>query len=200
MRDFKQGSELLLDSVATFATYEIMSYQECVWYAVVASIISQSRVDLKKKVVDSPEILSLIHSMPLLQTYLNSYYDCKYKEFFKAFLSIYQELEKDVFLNPHRQHYTREVRVCAYSQFLEAYKSVTLQSMAINFGVSVEFLDEELSDFIVDDRLNAKIDKVAGVVETKRSESKNHLYQQVVKQGDLLLNRIQKLSKIIDVE
>eukprot|EP01023_Acetabularia_acetabulum_P002035 TRINITY_DN1078_c0_g3_i1.p1 TRINITY_DN1078_c0_g3~~TRINITY_DN1078_c0_g3_i1.p1 ORF type:complete len:315 (-),score=51.81 TRINITY_DN1078_c0_g3_i1:20-964(-) len=94
LRNFKQGSELLLDSVATFTTYEMMSYEQCVWYAVVASVISQSRVDLKKKVVDSPEILSLIHQMPLLQKYLNSYYNCNYKDFFTAFLSIYGEIEQ----------------------------------------------------------------------------------------------------------
>lgn len=29
----------------------------------------------------------------------------------------------------------------AYSQFLEAYKSVTLEAMAKAFGVSMEFLD-----------------------------------------------------------
>ena len=45
-------------------------------------------------------------------------------------------------------------------QFLESYKSVTLQSMATAFGVSVDFIDEELVDFIVAGRLPAKIDKV----------------------------------------
>ena len=53
-------------------------------------------------------------------------------------------------------------------QFLESYKSVTLQSMADAFGISVDFLDEEIADFIVDGRLPAKIDRVAGVIETKR--------------------------------
>lgn len=53
-------------------------------------------------------------------------------------------------------------------QFLESYKSVTLQSMADAFGISVEFMDEEVAEFIVDGRLPAKIDKVAGVIETKR--------------------------------
>lgn len=33
-----------------------------------------------------------------------------------------------------------------------------------------------------------------------RPDTKNYLYQQSIKQGDLLLNRIQKLSKVIDVE
>lgn len=53
-------------------------------------------------------------------------------------------------------------------QFLDSYKSVTLQSMAQSFGVSVDFIDSELADFIVAGRLTAKIDKVAGVVETNR--------------------------------
>ena len=54
-------------------------------------------------------------------------------------------------------------------QFLDSYKSVTLESMAQSFGVSVDFIDQELADFIVSNRLTAKIDKVAGVVETNRS-------------------------------
>lgn len=56
-------------------------------------------------------------------------------------------------------------------QFLDSYKSVTLQSMAESFGVSVDFIDGELADFIVSGRLTAKIDKVAGVVETNRSDA-----------------------------
>ena len=46
------------------------------------------------------------------------------------------------------------------AQFLESYKSVTLGSMAAAFGVSVDFMDRELVDFIVAGRLPAKIDKV----------------------------------------
>ena len=53
-------------------------------------------------------------------------------------------------------------------QFLDAYKSVTLESMAQSFGVSAAFIDAELEEFIVAGRLTAKIDKVAGVVETNR--------------------------------
>ena len=45
---------------------------------------------------------------------------------------------------------------------------MTIDSMAESFGVSVQFLDAELSNFIVSGRLNAKIDTVEGVVETNR--------------------------------
>ena len=53
-------------------------------------------------------------------------------------------------------------------QFLESYKSVTLESMASAFDVSAGYLDSELVDFICAGRLHAKIDKVAGVIETNR--------------------------------
>lgn len=57
----------------------------------------------------------------------------------------------------------------------------------------------ELSRFISAGKLHCKIDKVAGVLETNRPDSKNALYQSTIKQGDFLLNRIQKLSRVIDL-
>jgi len=40
---------------------------------------------------------------------------------------------------------------------------------------------------------------VGGILETMRPDSKNAQYQALIKQGDLLLNRVQKLSRVIDV-
>lgn len=45
-------------------------------------------------------------------------------------------------------------------QFLESYKSVTLDSMATAFDVGLPFLDSEISDLICAGRISAKIDKV----------------------------------------
>jgi len=87
----------------------------------------------------------------------------------------------------------REACVVAYSQFLESYKSVTLEAMATAFGVTASFIDAEVADFIVAGRLPAKIDRVAGVVETTRPDAKNALYQGSIRHGDQLLNKLQKV-------
>jgi len=71
-------------------------------------------------------------------------------------------------------------------------------SLSIFFR-TVEFIDLELSRFIAAVKLHCKIDKVAGVLETNRPDAKNALYQATIKQGDFLLNRIQKLSRVIDL-
>lgn len=40
--------------------------------------------------------------------------------------------------------------------------------MAKAFGVSVDFIDRELSGFIASRSLNCRIDKVSGIIETQR--------------------------------
>ena len=92
------------------------------------------------------------------------------------------------------------MRLVAYKQFLESYKSVTIKSMAYNFGVSIEFIDKELSAFIAAGKLACVIDKVEGVIESTRGDKRVEAqYQKMIKKGDGLLNRMQKLGRALDV-
>jgi 26S proteasome regulatory subunit N7 len=53
--------------------------------------------------------------------------------------------------------------------------------MARAFGVSSEFIDRELSNFIYIGKINCKIDKVSGVVESNRPNKKAELFQNSIK-------------------
>jgi 26S proteasome regulatory subunit N7 len=198
-RNFKRAASLFLDSISTFTTYELFPYDTFIFYTVLTSIISLDRVSLNQKVVDAPEILTVIGKVPHLSEFLNSLYGCQYKSFFIAFSGLTEQIKLDRYLQPHFRYYMREVRTVVYSQFLESYKSVTMEAMATAFGVSVDFIDQELSRFIAAGKLHCKIDKVAGVLETNRPDARNAFYQSTIKQGDFLLNRIQKLSRVIDL-
>jgi len=196
-RKFKKAAHLLLETLATFSAVELIDYETFIFYTVLMSIFALDRVNLKQKVIDAPEILQVIDSIPNLSSLLNSLYKCQYANFFVALAAITDTLKMNRFLAPHAGFYCKELRVIAYSQMLESYHSVQLKSMANIFGITVDFLDKELSRFIVSGRLHCKIDKVAGVVETTRPNSKNAQYQDTIKSGDQLLNRIQKLSRVI---
>ncbi|KAJ4756414.1 26S proteasome non-ATPase regulatory subunit 6 [Rhynchospora pubera] len=198
-RNFKRAASLFLDSISTFTTYELFPYDTFIFYTVLTSIISLDRVSLKQKVVDAPEILAVIGKVPHLSEFLNSLYGCQYKSFFVAFSGLTEQIKLDRYLQPHFRYYMREVRTVVYSQFLESYKSVTMEAMATAFGVTFDFIDQELSRFIAAGKLHCKIDKVAGVLETNRPDARNAFYQSTIKQGDFLLNRIQKLSRVIDL-
>jgi len=198
-RDFKTAAHNFLESISTFTSYELMTYQKLVEYTILTSIISLKRAELGTKVIKGSEILECLHQLPILKKYLNSLYECQYGEFFTSLTEIEQILLSDRLLSRHCVYYIRQMRVMAYSQLLESYRSLTLQYMADAFSVSVNFIDNELSRFIAAGKLNCKIDKVGGIVETNRPDSKNYQYQAVIKQGDALLNRIQKLSRVINL-
>lgn len=53
-----------------------------------------------------------------------------------------QILREDYLLHPHYRYYVREMRILAYTQLLESYRSLTLQYMAEAFGVSTDFIDK----------------------------------------------------------
>ncbi|XP_014676814.1 PREDICTED: LOW QUALITY PROTEIN: 26S proteasome non-ATPase regulatory subunit 6-like [Priapulus caudatus] len=86
-------------------------------------------------------------------------------------------------LNGTSPAFATTVRGCVLSvrTLLESYRSLTLSYMADAFGVSVNFMRQcersELSRFIAQGRLHCKIDKVSGIVETNRPDSKNYQYQ-----------------------
>ncbi|KAL2347004.1 hypothetical protein Fmac_001004 [Flemingia macrophylla] len=168
--------------------------------------VYEGLVSLKQKLVDAPEILTVIDKIPYLSDFLNSLYDCQYQCFFTAFgeqtpglFWFTEKIKLDRYLHPHFRYYMREVRTTVYSQYLESYKSVTIDAMAKAFRVTLDFIDLEVSRFIASGRLHCKIDRLSGVLETNRPDGSNTLYQATIKQGHFLLNRIQKLSRVIDL-
>ncbi|GBE81660.1 PCI-domain-containing protein [Sparassis latifolia] len=198
IRQFKRGGELLLDALSTFTATELVSYNDFVALTIIANVLALKRVDLKKKLMAAPEVTQVIGELPTLADLMKNLYDSHYDKFFFALSTVEQShLLPSRLLSPHTRFYVREMRILAYSQILESYRSLTLDSLARSFGVSVEFVDNELSRFIASGHLHCTIDKVHGIVETNRPSLKNAQYETVIKQGDLLLNAVQRLSKVL---
>lgn len=118
---------------------------------------------------------------------------------FVSIATVESHLKYDRYLHLHYRYYVRNMRRIAYSQLLQSYRSLTLVSMAEAFGVTVDYIDRELSRFIANKQLHCSIDKVKGIVETTRADAKGLLYRSSLKQGDLLINRMQKLTRFINI-
>jgi len=199
IRDFKRAAELFLGAIATFTSYELMDYPVFIKYAVVLAMVALPRAQLHSKICSGSEILEVLHDDPATKQYLFSFYNSQFDRFFRALAFVEQDMKNDRFTHEHYKYYTREMRILAYNQQLKAYNSMSLEYMAEAFGVSVKFIDRELANFITAGRIHAKIDKVNGIIETNRPDAKNRQYQDVIKKGDLLLNRVQKLSRVINI-
>lgn len=199
-RQFKKASDLFVECLSTYASPELMPLSEFVCHGTLACAVVMPRSVMKKKVIDAPEVVEVVNHNPNVDKLLRSLYNCKYAEFFTALAGVEtNHLKVSRYLFTHRKYFTREMRIRAYAQLLESYLSLTIKSMADTFGVTQEFVDKELSRFVAAGRLHCVIDKVGGIVETNRPDTKNAQYQATIKQGDLLLNRIQKLSGVISI-
>ena len=198
-RDFKTAGKNFLEALMTFTSYELFDFKTSVFYTAVINIISVDRKTLKEKIIDNSDVLSCINDIPHLQKFLNSFYDGQYAEFFKELFYIIQVIKKDFYLSKHYNYYINEIRVKVYSQFLQSYKTVTMENMATVFGVSINFIDRELSNFISQGRINAKIDKVSGIIECNHNEQNIDLYQATIRDSDILISKIHKLSKLLEI-
>lgn len=198
-RSWKEAATLFLNVMPTFTATEVVEFKDFVFYTVILTMVSLDRPTLREKLVSSPEVLSAIKETPHLQDFLESYFYCRYKSFMQHFVPIIDLVRNDRYLTRHCRHFMRIMRLNAYRQFLASYRSVKLEAMATEFGVSSDFIDAELSSFISSGKLTCKIDKVGGVVESNEADSRSQVYVEIIKQGDLLLNRMQKLAGAIDM-
>jgi 26S proteasome regulatory subunit N7 len=205
VRDFKGAAALFLEAVPTFGSYELLSYENLIFYTVLTTVFSLDRPDLRVKVIRCNEIQEQLTGggekgelIPVKQ-FLEAFYGCHYDQFFITLAQLESErLKFDRYLAPHYAFYSRALRLKSYEQFLTPYKTVRLDMMAKDFGVSKAFIDKELHGLIAAGLLNCRIDAVHGVIEIHHPDGKNHLYKTVIRDGDILLNRIQKLARVIN--
>lgn len=199
VREWGKAAELFLNVMPTFTATEVVEFKDFVFYTVILSMVALDRATLREKLISSPEVLSVIKETPKLQEFMESYFHSRYEEFMTCFVSIIDTITKDRYMKPHVRRFNRSMRLNAYRQFLASYRSVTLDAMAKEFGVSAAFIDSEIASFISSGKLSCKIDKVGGVIESNEADNRSQVYADIIKQGDLLLNRMQKLSGAIDM-
>jgi hypothetical protein len=98
------------------------------------------------QILSSSEVNGCISSITQLANMTESLYKSSYAAFFVALAEVEQAyLIPNPILAPHARYYVREMRIKAYQQLLESYRSLTLERMSRSFGVSEAFVDRYVS-------------------------------------------------------
>ncbi len=61
-----------------------MPYKSLVQYVILAAALTLPRPELKSKIIDSPEVLEVIHELTSLSDFVTSLYECNYGQFYKG--------------------------------------------------------------------------------------------------------------------
>jgi 26S proteasome regulatory subunit N7 len=204
-RDFKQSAALFISCLKTFTATEFLTNKQYTFYTLLSAAAACDRDTLKNSVLASPEILQVVgnpednEGMQTLFRWLQSYYSCDYKGYYRSLPAIMQMIQEDRLLSLHLRYITCRLCENAYRQYLTPYRSVTLDAMAEAFGVTPDFIDREVSGFTARGKLTCKIDKVANVIEAKTDNPRVQAYNDILKEGDHVIRQVEKLSKLIDI-
>ena len=82
---------------------------------------------------------------------VRSLYVGNYRSFFLALAAVEENFfSQDRYLYEHKGWFVREMRLRGYQQLLQSYRVVGLGSMAKDFGISVDFLDQYVAHPFID--------------------------------------------------
>ena len=79
--NFKDAGKLLLETIPTFSTTELVSFEELVCYAVSLAMLTLPRRELKLKCIEGQDIQEGLYNAPLIKNFLKSLYNCSYSDF-----------------------------------------------------------------------------------------------------------------------
>lgn len=190
---FQQSATLFSESLTTFESSEICSYEKAALYALFTGMLSFGREDFKEKIILSSNILEVRNKIENAYKLAESLYHCDYSSLFMNLMEFLEFISDDVHIERYRNLFCQEIKLKAYKQLLSSYESLSLETMAGIFSVSVEYMEKDLINYIVSDKLACKIDKVNMTVFFVEEEPNK--ISELLENGDELLRMIKKRLK-----
>lgn len=168
--EFKQAAELFSATLATFQCDELFSYEQFVNYTIFCSLIAFDRKNLNEKILKSNDIIGVKSECENAYGLVQSIQSCYYNKIFAQMIKFCDEFITDVLIGEKITFFMDEIKIRSYSQLLESYSSINMKSMADAFVISEEYLENDLNQYIVNERLSCMIDKIDNMVLVKECE------------------------------
>ncbi|EPR78698.1 26S proteasome non-ATPase regulatory subunit [Spraguea lophii 42_110] len=187
---YREAADLFLEVLPTFQSQELLSYQEVVVFALFSSLLAYDRNELYSKILNGSHILEAGEDIQSGYLLVESLYNCAYEQIFYNLIQFSELCRKNIFLAKKVHNFINQIKIRAYQQLLHSYSSINLQSMADIFQISLGYLENDLTRFIVDQKLFCSIDRTEMVVYVK--DSKIELFEKIAEKGEKLLTFIEK--------
>lgn len=193
LKQFYKAAGCISGSLAAFDCVELFSYEHCVFYLIFCGLLSFNRDELKQKILTCSEVLETLKFNENGIKLVEAIYNCDYANIMMLAMPFFEDVSNDVFVSNLVDYFVREMKIRIYKQLLVSYKSLSLEVFANIMRVGVDFIERDLCDFIVDQRLGCAIDKVAGMVIV--NECNDHGDEALLERGESLMRLVKKNVK-----
>lgn len=162
---------------------DLLSPNNVAMYGGLCALASFDRQELLKNVISSSSFKLFLELEPQLRDIIFKFYESKYASCLKLLDDIKDNLLLDMYLAPHVNVLYTQIRNRALIQYFSPYLSADLLRMAVAFNTTVQALEDELMQLILEGQIQARIDSHNKILFAKDVDQRSTTFERSLNMG-----------------
>ncbi|OQR76628.1 COP9 signalosome complex subunit 1-like [Tropilaelaps mercedesae] len=163
---------------------DIMAARDVAIYAGLCALASFDRAELAKNIIQQQNFKQFLELDPQLRELIQHFYESRYGQCLVLLDQIRDNLLLDIYLAPHVTSLYAQIRNRAWIQYFSPYLTADMNMMAAAFNTSVQQVEEEMMQLVLDNQIQARIDSHNKVVYAKDVDPRSSTFEKCVQIGD----------------
>jgi COP9 signalosome complex subunit 1 len=173
--------ETPVESTTSYA--EIISANDVAIYGGLCGLATFDRSELKAKLIDNTSFKNFLELVPEVREVIRDFHNSNYTTCLNQLEKMKDVLMLDVHLCPHVTALYEQIRQKALKQYVSPFLSVDLNKMAVAFNTTVQILEKEVAQLIMDGGIHARIDSHNKVLYARRNNERQTTYEKALNTG-----------------
>lgn len=162
---------------------ELMSPNNVAMYGGLCALATFDRHDLQKNVIFSSSFKLFLELEPQLRDIIFKFYESKYASCLKLLDDIKDNLLLDMYIAPHINNLYTQIRNRALIQYFSPYLSADMRKMATSFNRTVNALEDELMQLILEGQIEARIDSHNKILFAQDVDQRSTTFEKSLQMG-----------------
>lgn len=162
---------------------EMMSPNNVAMYGGLCALATFDRQELQKNVIASSSFKLFLELEPQLRDIIFKFYESKYASCLKLLDEIKDNLLLDMYIAPHVNMLYSKIRNRALIQYFSPYLSADMRKMATAFNRSVNALENEVMQLILEGQIQARIDSHNKILYAKEADQRSNTFERAIAMG-----------------
>lgn len=193
-KDYKSAAKNFLQASFDHCYFpELISPNNVAMYGGLCALASFDRAEVHKYVISSSSFKLFLELEPQLRDIIFKFYESKYASCLQLLDEIRENLLLDMYISPHINKLYTKIRNRALIQYFCPYLSADMRKMAVAFNRSVDALENELMQLILDRQIQARIDSHNKILYAKDADQRSVTFEKAMNIG----KEYQRRTKIL---
>ncbi|XP_055708747.1 COP9 signalosome complex subunit 1b [Phlebotomus papatasi] len=162
---------------------EMISSSNVAMYGGLCALATFDRQELQKNVISSSSFKLFLELEPQLRDIIFKFYESKYASCLRLLDEIRDNLLLDMYIAPHINALYTQIRNRALIQYFSPYLSADLRKMATAFNRTVQALENEVMQLILDGQIQARIDSHNKILYAKDADQRSSTFEKAINVG-----------------